>query len=82
MATVAVTAPDPGFTGTRAGVTFHDGRGEVETDNAGALAYFARHGYAVDAPSIAAKKGPRARAAEAADTDAAIPTDEGERSDA
>ena len=34
MATIAVIAPDPRFTGTRAGVPFQDGRGEVEADKA------------------------------------------------
>ena len=83
MATHTIGTPDPGFTGTRAGVVFRDGRGEVDADNAPALAYFARHGYAIDAPSTPTKKEPRARAAAApADDDAAIPTTEGERSDA
>ncbi len=50
MATRTISTPDPGFTGTRAGVVFRDGRGEVDADNAAALAYFARHGYAVDVP--------------------------------
>ena len=66
MATRTISTPDPGFTGTRAGVVFRDGRGEVEADNASALAYFARHGYAVDTPPPATKKEPRARAAEGA----------------
>lgn len=64
MATIVVTSPAPGYTGTRASVTFQNGRAEVEADNAPALAYFARHGYAVDTPPPAAKKEPRARAAE------------------
>lgn len=55
MANVIVTAPTPAFGGTRAGVTFRDGRGEVEAGNAVALAYFARHGYAVE-PAKAPKK--------------------------
>lgn len=83
MATVIVTAPDPRFTGTRAGVTFQDGRGEVDADNAPALAYFERHGYAIDVPSTSPKKEPRSRvAATPADRDAAIPMTEGERTDA
>lgn len=57
MATIAVSAPDPGFTGTRASVTFTDGRGEVEVDDASALAYFERHGYALDEPAKPAKRG-------------------------
>ena len=64
MAAIAITAPAPGFTGTRAGVVFRDGRGEVDADDAPALAYFERHGYAVDTPPPATKKEPRARAAE------------------
>ncbi len=83
MAAITIGTPDPGFTGTRAGVAFRDGRGEVDPDNAGALAYFARHGYAIDVPSAPTKKAPRARAADApAGNDAALPTTEGERSDA
>lgn len=83
MATLAIGTPDPGFSGTRAGVVFRDGRGEVDADNAAALAYFARHGYAVDVPSTPTKKEPRARAAAApVDDTAAIPTIEGEPPDA
>jgi hypothetical protein len=83
MATRTISTPDGGFTGTRAGVVFRDGRGEVEADDAPALAYFARHGYALDVPSTPTKKEPRARVAAApADDDAAIPATEGERSDA
>jgi hypothetical protein len=66
MAAITIAAPDAGFSGTRAGVVFRDGRGEVDADNAPALAYFERHGYAVDTPrSPTTKKEPRARAAEA-----------------
>lgn len=83
MATITIGTPDPGFTGTRAGVDFSDGRGEVDADNAGALAYFARHGYAVDVQGSPAKKVPRARAASAPrDSDPAIATAEGERPNA
>jgi hypothetical protein len=64
MATLTVTAPDPRFAGTRAGVVFRDGRGEVDAQDAPALAYFARHGYAIDAPRAPSKKEPVARAAE------------------
>lgn len=42
-----ITTPVKGFTGKVAGVSFVDGEGE--TDDAGALAYFRRHGYGVDA---------------------------------
>ena len=79
MATIAVIAPDPRFTGTRAGVPFQDGRGEVEADNASALAYFARHGYALDEPAAPAKRGRTpARAAEvAADDSTALDEPEG-----
>lgn len=41
----AVKTPVEGFNGTVAGVTFVDGVGETDDDNA--LAYFARHGYDV-----------------------------------
>jgi hypothetical protein len=65
MAARTIAAPDPGYSGIRAGVPFRDGRAEVDADDAGALAYFERHGYAVDLPrSPATKKEPRARAAE------------------
>jgi hypothetical protein len=63
MPTRTVTAPDPGFGGARAGVVFRDGRGEVDTDDAAALAYFERHGYAVDTPSPARRGRPTAKAA-------------------
>ncbi len=59
MATRTISTPDPGFTGTRAGVVFRDGRGEVEADDASALAYFARHGYPVDTPAPARRGKPR-----------------------
>ena len=72
MATRTVTAPDPGFAGARAGVVFRDGRGEVEADDASALAYFARHGYPVDTPSLSRRGRPTAKAAEA---EAVQPTD-------
>ena len=66
MATIAVTRPTRASPATRAGVPFQDGRGEVEADNASALAYFARHGYALDEPAAPAKRGRTpARAAEA-----------------
>ncbi len=77
-----VTAPAPGFTGTRAGVSFRDGRGEVDADNAAALAYFARHGYALDAHPASTKKEARGRAAVPADDVASTPTTEGEPSHA
>lgn len=79
MATVTVTAPDPGFTGSRAGVEFDDGRGEVDADNASALAYFARHGYAVETRSIPKTNE---RASGAAAKSAANTSTEGEPSDA
>ena len=61
MATRTISTPDPGFTGTRAGVVFRDGRGEVEADDASALAYFARHGYPVDSPRARRGGGGRRR---------------------
>jgi hypothetical protein len=64
MTTIAVTAPVPAFTGSRAGVVFRNGRGEVEADDASALAYFARHGYIVEARPNPAKKELSAAAAE------------------
>lgn len=72
MATRTISTPDPGFTGTRAGVVFRDGRGEVEADDASALAYFARHGYPVHTPLPARRGKPTAKAteAEAAEPDA------------
>ena len=82
MTTRRISTPDPGFTGTRAGVVFRDGRGEVDADNAPALAYFARHGYAIDAPSTPTKKEARGRAAGPADDVASTPTTEGEPSHA
>ncbi len=68
MTTRTISTPDPGFTGTRAGVVFRDGRGEVEADDASALAYFARHGYALDEPAAPAKRG-RTKPVEAATAD-------------
>jgi hypothetical protein len=56
MAAISITAPNPGFTGTRAGVAFEDGRGEVDADDAVALAYFARHGYAIGTLPAAPRK--------------------------
>jgi hypothetical protein len=83
MATHTIGTPDPAFSGVRAGVVFRNGRGDVDADNAPALAYFARHGYAIDAPSTPPKKELRARAAATpAHDDAASPTTEGERPDA
>ena len=79
MSRRTVLAPDPGFTGARAGVAFRDGRGEVEPGNGLALAYFARHGYTLDAPATPTKKG---RSPAPADKPAATPTSEGEPPDA
>ena len=62
MATRRISAPDPGFSGTRAGVVFRDGRGEVDAADASALAYFARHGYPVDTASPSPSRGGRAAA--------------------
>lgn len=76
MATV--TAPVPGFTGTRAGVSFRDGRGEVDPDNAAALAYFARRGYSIEPHATSTKKEARGRAAVPADDVASTSTTEGE----
>jgi hypothetical protein len=80
MATV--TAPAPDFTGTRAGVSFRDGRGEVDADNVAALAYFARHGYAIEPHSTPTKKEARGRAAVPADDVASTSRTEGEPSHA
>jgi len=73
MATRTISTPDAGFSGTRAGVVFRDGRGEVEADNAAALAYFARHGYPVDTPSPARRGRPTAKAADAGAAEPADP---------
>ena len=62
MATRTIATPDPGFSGTRAGVVFRDGRGEVDEGDTGALAYFARHGYPVDTPSPSPSRRGRATA--------------------
>jgi hypothetical protein len=72
MTTRTVTAPDPGFAGARAGVVFREGVAVVDADDAAALAYFARHGYAVDTPSPARRGRPTAKAPEA---EAAEPPD-------
>lgn len=77
MASRTISTPDPGFTGTRAGVVFRDGRGEVDADNAPALAYFARHGYPVDTPSPARRGRPTAKAAEAGAAEPDTPAEEG-----
>jgi hypothetical protein len=83
MATRTISTPDAGFSGTRAGVVFREGRGEVDADDASALAYFARHGYPVDTSAPSTKKEPRSRAAATpADGDAATPASEGELPDA
>jgi hypothetical protein len=77
MTTRTISTPDPGFTGTRAGVVFRDGRGEVGADDASALAYFARHGYPVDTPSPARRGKPTAKAAEAEAAEPDAPAEEG-----
>lgn len=41
-----ITTPVEGYTGVVVGVSFADGQGE--TEDAAALAYFARHGYTVE----------------------------------
>lgn len=46
-----ITTPVEGFTGTVVGVTFVDGVGETKDE--GALAYFERQGYTVDAGETA-----------------------------
>jgi hypothetical protein len=79
MTAITVTAPDPGFAGTRAGVTFQDGRGEVDAEDASALAYFARHGYALEAPLSPAKKE---RSSAAAPKPTSTPATEGDPADA
>jgi len=76
MATRTISTPDPNFSGTRAGVIFRDGRGEVEADDASALAYFARHGYPVDTLAPARRGRGKAKAAEAQDeAEAETPVD-------
>ncbi|WP_156042607.1 hypothetical protein [Rhodococcus sp. UNC363MFTsu5.1] len=50
----AVETPVAGYTGAVAGVQFVDGKGE--TDDANALAYFARHGYVVEERKRATRK--------------------------
>ena len=77
MTTRTITTPDPGFSGTRAGVVFREGRGEVDADDASALAYFARHGYPVDTPSPARRGKPTAKAAEAGAAEPDAPAEEG-----
>jgi hypothetical protein len=67
MTTRTVTAPDPGFSGARAGVVFRDGVAVVDADNAAALAYFERHGYPVDTPAPARRGRGKAKAAEPQD---------------
>jgi hypothetical protein len=79
MATRTIGTPDPGFTGTRAGVAFEDGRGEVDADNVPALAYFGRHGYAVEPRPSPTKKE---RSSAAADRATPATSTEGEPSDA
>ena len=69
MATRTISTPDGGFSGTRAGVVFRDGRGEVDADNAAALAYFARHGYPIVTASPIRRGRATARAAETAAED-------------
>lgn len=81
MATRTIATPDPGFSGTRAGVVFRDGRGEVNAGDAAALAYFARHGYPVDTPAPARRGRGKAKAVEpqddapASSDDAAVETE-------
>ncbi|MGC5398079.1 hypothetical protein ACPXCP_20385 [Streptomyces sp. DT20] len=47
MATFKISTPVPEFNGKVAGVWFANG--EAETDSEGAVAYFERHGYGVEA---------------------------------
>ena len=77
MASRTITTPEPGFSGTRAGVVFRDGVAVVDADNAEALAYFARHGYPVDTPSPARRGRPTAKAAEAEAAEPDTPAEEG-----
>lgn len=77
MATRTITTPDPGFSGTRAGVVFRDGVAVVDADNGPALAYFARHGYPVDTPSPARRGRPTAKASEAATAEPDTQDEEG-----
>lgn len=49
MAEFKVTAPDSGFSGEVAGVSFSKGAATVDSgDNRAALAYFRRRGYKVE----------------------------------
>lgn len=49
-----ITSPVPDFTGKVAGVQFVDG--SAETDDEGALGYFARHGYGVAGSDVEGTK--------------------------
>lgn len=64
MTRLTIAAPDGSFSGSRAGVVFRDGRGEVDASDTLALAYFARHGYAIDTAPSLTRKDLLARAAE------------------
>jgi hypothetical protein len=65
MASRTIATPEPGFSGTRAGVAFRDGVAVVDSGDTSALAYFARHGYPVDTAPAPARRGrPKAKAAE------------------
>lgn len=53
MSSYTITSPEPGFSGTVAGVAFRNGQATVDSDHAragagAALAYFRRKGYGVD----------------------------------
>lgn len=53
MAAIKVYAPVKSYTGKTAGVAFTDGVATTDTANAGALAYFRRHGYGIGAKPVA-----------------------------
>ncbi len=53
--TVQITSPVKGYTGKVAGVTFSDGVGE--TDDQNAINYFTRHGYTVEADTPTVPEG-------------------------
>ena len=52
MATSKITSPVEGFSGKVAGVSFTDGTGRTDDENA--INYFSRHGYKVEAPKQSA----------------------------
>lgn len=61
MAEYRVTAPDPSFSGTVAGVVFSQGSATVPDDKKAALAYFRRRGYKVESASEPKRATSRAK---------------------